>query len=568
MTSREVAAILHEIETLLDLHGADEFRSKAYGRAARSLEAARDLDLHDAVAHGTHAAVPGVGKGLWPEIVEIISSGTSTRLEELRALTPPGLLDMLRIRGLGARKVRAISSSLGITTLSALENACRENAVASLSGFGPKSQANILDAIEELKRNAGHARIDVADTTSRVVVAFLSELPSVTRVEVVGRLRRGAEIFDRVALLAVADVDRLCSDLRGTTTIGNIDRNGSRITGVAPDGLRVVVECTDERRFPLRLFQLTGSADHVTMVAIALEQKGLLLDEHGIRQGDNYVPIGSESDLYRHAGISFIHPEVREGIDEVRRGLDGTLEAPIDVDDFVGMIHVHSTWSDGLHSISDLAEHVRRMGYQYLLITDHSKSAFYANGLDEKRLLEQGREIDALNNETPANGFMILKGIECDILADGSLDLDDDVLSTLDAVVVSIHSRFDLSREAQTDRLVTALRHPAATILGHPTGRLLLGRKGYEIDHKRVIDAAADAGKAIEINANPRRLDLSWRMVRYAVTRDVPIAISPDAHTLAHFEYMKYGVAMARKGGLPRRLAVNMMSPDELRAIG
>lgn len=565
VTPRDVATIFHEIQTLLDLHGADEFKSKAYGRAARMLESAGDMDLLDLVSRGMASSIPGIGKGLAHEVAEIVAAGASSQLEELRSATPPGLLEMLKIRGLGAKKVRTIRLSLDITTLAALEDACRRNAVAHLPGFGAKSQANILAGVEELKRNAGLVRIDVATQVAELVSAELHECPSVRQLEIAGRLRRGGEVFDRVELVIQADVQSLRADLINRTLLQNFAVDGDRIDAIGPEGLRVVVHCSTERTFPVDFFQRTGSRDHLLMVDIALEQRGARLERKGMHAGGAFSAIADEVEIYSAAGLPFIPPELREGIDEVALGLEGRLPVPLDLADMRGMIHVHSTWSDGRHPIREIAEVVRGRGYHYLLVTDHSKAAFYANGLDERRLEAQGREIDSLNAEFDPEEFVLLKGVECDILADGALDLANDALAALDAVIVSIHSRFELPMEAQTERIIRALENPAATILGHPTGRLLLGRDGYEIDHRQVIDAAARLGKGIEINANPRRLDISWRMLRHAVARNVPVAISPDAHAIPHFDYMPFGIMVGRKGGLTKDRTINAMSADALR---
>ncbi len=564
-TPRDIANVFHEIQTLLDLHGADEFKSRAYGRAARSLESAGDIDLVDLVEQGKASSIPGIGKGLAPELIEIVVGGTSSQLEELRAATPPGLLEMLKIRGLGAKKVRTIYLSLDITTLAALEEACRNNAIASLPGFGAKSQANIMAGIDDLKKNAGQVRIDVATEVANRVHRDLLECQSVSRVELAGRLRRGGETFDRVEFVVEADPALLAADVETRSFLQNVTQDGARLAGVGPEGLRVVLHTTTSNSFAAELFRRTGSNDHVLMVSIALEQRGIRVGNGVLELDGRSVEIRNEEAIYQAAGLPYIVPPLREGIDEVTLGLEGRITPLIEAADMQGMIHVHSTWSDGRHSIRELAECVRGRGYRYLLITDHSKAAFYANGLDERRLADQGREIDALNRDFDPSEFTILKGIECDILADGELDLADDALAALDAVIVSIHSRFELPREAQTDRIIRALEHPATTILGHPTGRLLLGRKGYEIDHQRVIDAAAHLGKAIEINANPRRLDLSWRMLRHAVSMGVRIAISPDAHTISHFDYMPYGIVIGQKGGLTRELTLNAMTAEALR---
>jgi DNA polymerase (family 10) len=299
------------------------------------------------------------------------------------------------------------------------------------------------------------------------------------------------------------------------------------------------------------------------MISIPLHERGYELREDGLFKDGELVALGSEEELFELAGMQFIPPEIREGIDEVRRALDGELPELVRSEHLRGMLHVHSTWSDGRSSIADIAEHVRGLGYSYLLMTDHSKAAFYANGLDERRLEQQGHEIDEVNKGYDPAGFRVLKGIECDILGDGSLDLSDDALAALDAVVISVHSQFTLPIQEQTERICRALEHRYSTILGHSTGRLILKRKGYDVDLRQVIETAAQHGKCIELNCNPMRLDLNWRMVRHARRKGIPIAINPDAHSLADFNNMRHGLTMARKAWLTPEGTLNAMGVEE-----
>ncbi|MDB5033067.1 MAG: polymerase [Chlorobi bacterium] len=562
MTARDVAKVLYDIETYLGLHGENDFKSSAYGRAARAMETS-GIDIAAAMESPGGFAIPGVGKALASEIREIVESGTSSQLEELRGATPPGLIDILKIRGLGAKKVRAIHLQLGVDTLRGLEEAVRENRVASLPGFGAKSQAKILEGIEELKKSSGKFRINTATEYGEHLLSELERLSSTVRVAIAGRLRRGAEEFDSLSFVVESDdpaaVER---DLAGIEILGEIARDGRTIRGLIDGSYSLRIDVTPAAHYHAVLHQRTGASDYAFMISIPLADRGYDLREDGLFRDGEPVALESEDDLFRLAGAAVIPPELREGIDEVRRALDGDMPRLLEPDDIQGMLHVHSTWSDGRSGIAEIVEHVRGLGYRYLLITDHSKSAFYANGLDERRLEAQGREIDAINEGLDPAEFRVLKGIECDILGDGTLDFSDDVLATLDAVVASVHSQFTLSGEAQTERICRALANPYVTILGHSTGRLILKRKGYDVDLKHVIQAAAEHGKSIELNCNPYRLDLNWRMARYALRKGVPIAINPDAHTLADFANMRYGVMMGRKAWLTRERTLNALSLD------
>jgi DNA polymerase (family 10) len=567
MTAKQIASVLYEIETLLTLQGEEEFKTRAYGRAARAIETS-SVDVEEAVRRGAVTGIPGVGKGLGPEITEIVERGTSQQLDELLKITPPGLLDILRIRGLGAKKVRALHTQLGISWPAELEQACREGRVASLPGFGKKSQENILQGIEELKRNQGRFRIDAAMIEADHLLPLLAALPSVERADATGHLRRGYEEYDALQFIVAAEsAEAVERDLKETGLLTNVERDGERIEGITDETFPVKIYVAPLADYFVALHQHTGAHDYCFMVSIPLQSRGYDLRDDGLFREGERVELKSEEELFELAGMQYIPPEMREGIDEVPCAMEGTLPELIGESDFRGMLHVHSTWSDGQNSIAEMAEGARSLGYGYLLICDHSKAAFYANGLDERRLEAQGREIDEINKRYDPAEFRVLKGTECDILADGSMDFSDDVLASLDAVVASIHSGFHLPEEAQTERLCGALRNPYVPILGHPTGRLLLTRKGYDIDHRRVINCAAEHGRSIELNANPHRLDLNWRMIKYARRKGVKIAVNPDAHSVAGYGVMRYGVKIGRKGWLTKNDLLNAMTAEEFLAF-
>ncbi len=566
MTTGQVREILSQIEKLVELHGESSFKARAYSRASRALKSS-GVDVETAVREGTLLSVEGIGKGIGAEIEELVETGKSEQHQALLAKTPPGLLDVLKIRGLGAKKVRTLYFDVGIESLGELEYACKENRVALLKGFGQKTQEKILAGIEELRANQGKFRFDMAYRIGQELLPKLEALPSVSRVDISGRLRRGAEEFDSVSFVVEAEnANQVENDLAQAELLEKIEKYGDRITGIYDESFTIKIDVASREKYVGVLHQRSAPNDYRFMVSIPLHDNGYELTEDGLYKDNELVALDSEEDLYKLADLQFIPYELREGINEVRKALHKDIPELVTMEDMKGAMHVHSTWSDGGYPIKEIAEHVRSRGYRYLLMCDHSKAAVYANGLDEKRLEEQGKEIDEINKQYDPAEFRVLKGIECDILTDGRLDLDNDALAALDAVVISVHSNFTLSLEEQTARICRALEHPYSTILGHPTGRLLLSRKGYEVDLQQVITTAAKNGKAIELNANPYRLYLSWRMVKYAVSKGVKIAINPDAHSLADFENVKFGVTMARKGWLTPDMLLNAMDADAFQA--
>lgn len=566
MDTREVERTLSLIESLLELHGANAFKSRAYGRAARSLRAS-GLDVVKAVENNEPINVDGIGAALASEIEEIVKTGTTSALEDLMEQTPNGLLDVMNIRGLGAKKVQALWRELGVESLDDLELKAKAGEVAELKGFGKKTQENILAGISELKANVGKMRLHTATELAADLVESLRAVSGGGRVEIAGRLRRGGEEFGSLEFVAEADDPAVIeSGIVADGILSDVHREENVIAGLYLETYKVFVYVADADRFIGALHQRSGASDYRFMLSIPLHDKGYELRDDGLFRDGEPVPLETEKELYDRAGMQYIPPELREGIDEIRLALDHRLPALIEQSDLKGILHVHSVWSDGHNTIADLAERAHALGYQYLLMCDHSKAAFYANGLDENRLASQGYEIDEINQRYDPAEFRVLKGIECDILADGSLDLADDALAALDAVVISVHSNFNLPEDVQTERVCRALENRYATILAHPTGRLILTRKGYPIDLQRVIAHAAEQGKFVELNANPYRLDLNWRMLRYANRKGVRITIDPDAHSLPEFDYLRYGVTIARKAGLAREDVLNTLPVDDFLA--
>lgn len=565
MNNRELESILKQMESLLDLHGENSFKSRAYGRAARTIRSAA-VDIVARVEGGEEIGLDGIGAGLSAEIVEIVRTGTSSQREDLLERTPNGLLDVLSIRGLGSKKVRALWDGLGVESLEDLERAAHAGDVGRLKGFGAKTEQNILSSIRDLKANRGKFRLNRATELSSELHALLSSFSSVQRVETTGRLRRTAEVYALLEFVAVADPLLLVADLERVELIDQVSHDGAILRFLYDANVKVRLHLTTEEQFILARHRTTGSSDYLFMVTIPLEKEGFVIEDDLLKKQGAVVPISSEDELYKLGGMVPIPPELREGIDEVPLALESRLPSPVNRSDMRGLLHVHSTWSDGRNSVEEMAESAQSAGYEYLLMCDHSKAAFYANGLDEKRIEEQGREIDEINKRYDPDGFRVLKGIECDIMADGTLDIDDDILASLDCVVISVHSSFTLPEEAQTDRICRALEHPYSSILAHPTGRLLLTRKGYPVDLKRVVETAAQYDKIVELNANPYRLDLDWRTLRFARRQGVPVAINPDAHATADIAFVECGIAMARKAGLTAGDVLNTLKRDEFLA--
>ncbi|KXK57489.1 MAG: Family X DNA polymerase [Chlorobi bacterium OLB7] len=566
MTARHVADILSEIETLLTLHGEDEFRSRAFGRAARALETTQ-VDLEQAAQQGAVLGIPGIGKGLAPEVMEILQTGKSATLEGLKAQTPQGLMDILQVRGLGAKKCGHCGSSLDLPRWGSLSTLAPKTAWRGLRGSGRNRQEKILAGIQDVKKRRGKLRLDGATTLAEALLPQLRAIPTVERAEIAGRLRRGYEEIEVLSFVVQSGFPETVEHkVAGLGEISEVARRGNVIVAKFDGEIKIRIEVADADHFIATFHHRSGASDYNMMISIPLEQKGYELTENDLLRDGVSVPLASEDELFRLAGVQPIPVELREGIDEVRRAVDGTIPRLVQMEDLQGVMHVHSTWSDGQNSIQQLADHSRALGYRYLLLCDHSKAAFYANGLDEKRLMAQGKEIDEINKRFDPAEFRVLKGIECDILADGSMDLSDDALASLDGVVASIHSSFNLPPEAQTERLCRALEHRYVTMLGHPTGRLILSRTGYNPDLRQVILTAARHGKSIELNANPHRLDLSWRMIRFAVRKGVKIAINPDAHSLEGFNVLRYGITIGRKAWLRKEDVLNALSADEFLA--
>ena len=565
-SAREIAHFLDEYCTLLELNGADGFRTRAYANAVRIFENFTG-NIEDVIAQNALTEIKGIGKSMAALVSEFAREGTAEIYEKLRAETPQGLLDMLRVPGLGPRKIHTIRSGLGIENLERLAAACRDGQLDALKGFGKKTQENILKGIEHIKRYQDRSRADVARQSARLLIEALKAHPATQRVEAAGSLRRRREtVKDIDIVLSSTNPESSTNCFVEHESVSEIIQRGQTKSAVRlQSGIQADLRVVNDVEFPYVLHHFTGSKDHnVALRARAIEM-GMKINEYGLFTGDERVECADETAFFRSLGLDFIAPELREGLDELEAADSGNLPELIREEDIRGMLHLHSTYSDGADSIAEMAAAVQKRGYAYMGMTDHSQSAAYAGGLKVDAVRRQWDEIDALN-ETLAP-FHIFKGIESDILTDGSLDYSDSILEQFDFVVASVHSQFNLDRNAMTERFLRAIEHPATTIIGHLTGRLLLDREGYELDHEALFEAAAEKRVSIEINAHPARLDLDWRHVRQAHQAGVVISINTDAHHLSGLDHLTYGIGCARKGWLASKDVLNTLDVDGFRSF-
>jgi DNA polymerase (family 10) len=541
--TQTVARLLREYAQRSALRGGNPYRAKAYSRAAESLLTLAE-PLDELAAQDRLQEIPGVGEAIADIITKMHRTGTHPNLEAMRKEIPAGVLEMLAIPGLRPDKVLKIYKTLGIESLAELEGAARADRIKATKGLGASLQTKILHNIEIAKSGERKLHMHRAAALLENAAKSLRRVrPGLEKVTVAGDLRRGCELIHNLALVAQADA---LED--GPTTLTS---SGD-----------LKVRLTDEKHYGASLLFATGSEHHLEELRALAKCKRLKLDARGLWRGRTLIASKTEADIYKRLGLQYIEPELREGGDEIARALKGTLPSLVSDSDIRGILHAHTNASDGVDTLAAMAEATRKRGYQYFGVADHSKSAHYAGGLSVDEIAQQHRAIDRLNKSF-GNDFHIFKGIESDILADGTLDYDDDVLARFDFVVASVHSRFKLDPIAQTDRIVRAVSHPRTTILGHMTGRQLLRRPGYELDIEKVLKACAKHGVAVEINANPWRLDLDWRWHGRALELGCLMSINPDAHSTEEIDLTRWGVEMARKGGVPADRILNCLTLSE-----
>jgi DNA polymerase (family X) len=557
MDKQEIVHILEEIGTLLELQGESPFKSRAYVTGARVIAGLDTQQLQELARGGKLRSLKGIGAALAEKIDELVTTGHLTYYETLKQQVPAGLLEMLTIPGMGPKKVKAIYDQLSIATVGELEYACHENRLVDLPGFGRKTQENILKGIDQLKQHRGQYLCYEAMQVARPLFDALIASELTARVALAGSLRRRQEIVEQVDLVAsTAQEERLRTTVAKWPLVGEVlISEPAHLSLHLQGGVKADIHLVDEVAFPFALHALTGNQSYLSVIEAHARQHGYILDQEGLRRGNEQVACHEEEAIFATLGLSYIPPELREGLGEIEAAARGALPRLIDERDIQGVFHVHSTWSDGMATIEEMARTAQGLGYRYLGLSDHSQSARYANGLDPDRVREQHRLIDRVNEMF--NGLTILKGSEVDILPDGSLDYPDDLLSQMDFVVASVHSRFNMPQAEMTARIIKAMHNPYVTMIGHLTGRLLLAREGYALDIEAIIAEAVRLGVIIELNANPHRLDLDWRHLRAAHAQGLLTSINPDAHSPDGLRDVTYGVGIARKGGVTAEQVLN-----------
>jgi DNA polymerase (family 10) len=568
MDKSRVAAILNEIGTLLELKGENPFRANAYHNAARAIEQLEG-NLEQLVAEKRLGEIKGIGESMQEKITTLITTGRLPYYEELRASLPHGLVEMLRIPGMGPKKVRAVYDELGIDSLEKLRRACESGQVAQLKGFGEKTQQKILEGLKFLDQAGKRFLLSEAQEIAHRVFERLRQLPGVIRGEVCGSLRRRKEtIGDLDILLSSANAAPVMDAFVKMPEVAEVIAHGStKSTVVLENGINCDLRIVSDEQFPFALHYFTGSKEHNIAMRARAQSYGLKLNEYELSGPKKSIRCKDEADIFKALDLDYIPPELRENTGEIEAAAAHQLPDLIELDDLRGTFHVHTDWSDGSASLEEMAVAARKLGLKYLGIADHSPSLTVANGLTPERVRKQHAEIDALNERL--RGIRLLKGTECDILPDGRLDYDDKVLDGFDYVVASVHSHFNQSQEEMTRRIVRALTHPKVLMLGHATGRLLLRREGYKVDLDQVLRAAAEYGKIIEINANPYRLDLDWIHCKHAKSLGVMLVINPDAHAPSELKFLPFGIDVARRGWLTRKDVLNTLPLSQvLRRLG
>ncbi|QCK13989.1 DNA polymerase/3'-5' exonuclease PolX [Mangrovivirga cuniculi] len=555
MDNKTIIKLLKQAADLMELHSENPFKVRSYSNAAFKLE--RFDGVISQLSDKEIAEIDGVGKSIAEAIYEIKDTGTFTFLDELIAKTPEGVLEMMQVKGIGPKKIAALWKDQDIDSVDKLLEAAEEGKLSKMKGFGAKTEEKIIEQIYYIRENEGKKHYaEVVDLEKEITDILKREL-NTDKVSSSGQLRRKMPVIEKMSFVtAFEDPDDWENKLISLEDFSFVEEDSSPFTlrGIhLESGMATEVFYTSPEKFIQRLFEATGSPLHLNY---------RFKDDISLFNINRAKLYSTEEEIYKEAELPYIQPECREGQFEFEYAENEKFDNLITDNSIKGILHAHSTYSDGKNTLKEMAEDCRNRGYEYLGITDHSKTAGYANGLQEFRIKKQWEEIDQLNEDLAP--FKIFKGIESDILTDGALDYTDDILSGFDFIVSSIHSPLNMDRNKATARLLTAINNPYTTILGHPTGRLLLRREGYPIDHKKVIDAAAENNVVIEINANPWRLDLDWIWVKYALDKGVKLSINPDAHELDGYDHTKFGVIVGRKGGLTEDMTLNAMGVKEL----
>nr|WP_305953257.1 DNA polymerase/3'-5' exonuclease PolX [Emticicia oligotrophica] len=559
MSNSDIVETIELTAKLLELHNEDEFKIKTYTNAAYNLDKyvgeLAQLDFPQLTQ------IQGVGKMMAGKILEMVSTGQLRDLVELLAKTPEGVIEMFKIKGLGAKKIKVLWNELGIDNLNELQIACENGSIAKVKGFGGKTQDSILESLKFIQSQAGKLRMDKAAILAEIILEVIQN--NFPKVEITGQIRRKTETVDTLTFLIAYEGNLPTFEMEGfeqdLKASSPFVWRGKYLENKILIEIRFVLESD----FVAKQFIYSAHEDHLKK----RNENGISLLNTAINIKEISTQEEAEVAIYEKFGVPYIIPEMREGLNEFEWVKKHSNDELVTWNSLKGILHNHSTYSDGQHSLEQMATYCKELGFEYLGIADHSQSATYANGLLITKILQQHAEIEQLNKKLSTDKpFKILKGIESDILGDGSLDYPDEILASFDYIVASVHSNLTMNQARATERLVRAIENPYTTILGHPTGRLLLSRQGYPIDYKEVIDCCAANGVVIEINASPYRLDLDWRWIEYALERNVMLSINPDAHEMQGYHDMNYGVAAARKGGLTANMTFNALSLVEMEA--
>lgn len=570
MTRAAAVLVLQEIGRLLELQGENPFKVRAFQAAARALERL-DGELDHLLRSGRLARTQGLGPATMRVVEELVRTGSSSLYRELRERTPDGLIQLLSVPGLGARRIHQLHQELGVASLDDLETALATGRVARLAGFGERTAEKLWEGVAFRRTVAGRRRRPEALDAALPLLEMVRAQRGVARAELTGALRRRLETVDGVDLVAVpasgVDVDPVLTSflgLPGTTGGERLGPNAGRAR--LADGLEVRLQCLAPEAFAAGWLHGTGSPSHLAALRERARSRGLRLHEDGLRRGRRRLEAAEEADIYAALGLAFVPPELREGRGEVEAAAASKLPRLVELSDLRGCFHCHTVYSDGRAPVAVMAAAALARGWRYLGLADHSQAARYVNGLSPDAIRRQHEEVDAWNEER-GHEIWLFKGIEADILSDGRLDyaeFGDEILGSFDYVVGSVHGRFGQDEREMTRRVLRALENPFLTFLGHPTGRLLLAREGYRIDMDAVIDAAGERGVGIEINSNPRRLDLDWRHWPRAREKGIRCAVNPDAHSTGGLDDVRWGVDVARKGWLTKEDVVNTWELDEV----
>ncbi len=563
----EVADLFNKVADLLEIEGENQFRVRAYRDAARTVGGHSRSVAEMVKQDEDFTELPGIGEDLAGKIREIVESGKLSQVEELEKHTEPGLRELLGLPGLGRERVRELHKRLGVRNLQELSEAAHDGKVSELPGFGKKTEQNILEAIEQGSTSEKRVKLSVAEQVAKSLEDYLKGIKGVDKAVVAGSYRRRQE--------TVGDLDVVVTSKKGREVIENVvkyedvqkvvSKGKTRTSVVLRSGLQVDLRAVPKESFGAALLYFTGSQPHHVALRDMSLKKKLKINEYGLFKGDDRVAGNTEEEIYNKLGLAYIEPELREQRGELEAAREDNLPRLVTQKEIRGDLHSHTDATDGRNGLEEMAQAAKERGYDYLAFTDHSKRLRMVNGLDEKRLREQMEEIDRLNEEV--GGITLLKGIEVDILEDGSLDLPDDVLEELDIVVCSVHHKFALSEKKQTERIVRAMQNPNANVIAHPTGRMIGSRQPYEVDMERVMEAAKENGCFLELNGNPNRLDLNDVYCKMAKEMGVTISVSTDAHSTSGFDNMRFGIGQARRGWLEKRDVINTRTLKQLKKL-